>query len=50
MMNKLFIVSNSIMKVESKNLLRISACGFSDIFKEKEQAYEKIYINKEESK
>lgn len=50
MMNKLSLVSKSILKMQSKNILRTSSCSFSDIFKEKEQASEKIFINKEESK
>lgn len=50
MMNKLTFVSNTMLKMQSKSLLRVSACSFSDVFKGKEQAHEKVYINKEESK
>ena len=49
MMNKLKFLSNYMIKMQSISLLRISACRFSDIFKDKEQAHEKVFINKEES-
>ena len=50
MLNKLTLVSNYMIRMQSKSLLKTSACGFSDIFKDKEQAHEKVFINKEESK
>jgi len=48
--NKISLETKSIFKSKTNKFLGVWSSSFADIFKEKERGYERMYINKEESK
>lgn len=48
--DKIGLATKILIKSKTKNLYGVRSSSFADVFKEKERGYERMYINKEESK